>query len=115
MRAATLGLCLCAIVGCKGVEPVGPLAGLWDAKSSRPPAKTAKEKSEKDAPPKPITVPAVKPTPPLNFIYPDEVLPDNPQESVQKLKNELEAESKNIPTPPVTAEVSHYKGGVKQP
>ena len=61
-----------------------------------------------------MTVPAVKPTPPLNIIYPDEVSPENFQTSIQKLKNELETDRKNIPAAPLTAEVSRYKGGVKQ-
>ena len=117
MRCIILGLFTTVMVGCNSVEPVGPLAGMWGKNSPKSPAKPGKEKkskNDKDTLPPPVTVPAVKPTPPLNFIYPDEVLPDNPQESVQKLKNELEAEGKNIPAPPVTAEVSHYKGGVKQ-
>jgi hypothetical protein len=114
MRNLTLGFVLMTAIGCQGIEPVGPLAGMWSKDSTRPPSKSSKDKVSVESPSKPITVPAVKPTPPLNFIYPDEVLSDNPQESVQKLKNELEEEKKNIPAPPVTAEVSHYKGGVKQ-
>jgi hypothetical protein len=50
----------------------------------------------------------------MNLIYPDEVSPENPQAAVQKLRNELESDGKNIPSPPMTAEVSRYKGGVKQ-
>jgi hypothetical protein len=56
----------------------------------------------------------VKPTPPMNLIYPDEVSPENPQAAIQRLKNELEADQKSIPAAPLTAEVSRYKGGVKQ-
>lgn len=113
MRAYALGLLVMAVVGCKGVEPVGPLKGMW---ATDPPksSKSAKEKDAKDMPPKPVTVPAVKPTPPLSYVYPDEVSLENPLESVQKLKSELDAEGKNIPSPPVTAEVSYIKGGVKQ-
>ena len=114
MKALTLGLFVIAVIGCKGVEPVGPLAKMWGTDAPKSPPKAAKEKDAKDMPPKPVTVPAVKPTPPLNYIYPDEVTPENLQESVQKLKTELDAEGKSIPSPPVTAEVSYIKGGVKQ-
>jgi hypothetical protein len=102
-----LGLGLLFAIGCKGVEAVGPFANKMQ------PAK-GNSKKENDSPSPPVTVPAVKPTPPMNLIYPDEVSPENPQASIQKLKNELESDQKNIPTPPLTAEVSRYKGGVKQ-
>ena len=114
MRCLTLGFLMAAVIGCKGIEPVGPLAGMWGKDSPNASAKPSKEKKSKDGPPPPVTVPAVKPTPPLSYIYPDDVEPENVHEAVQKLRNELEAEGKNIPAPPVTAEVSRYKGGVKQ-
>ena len=107
MTRVILGIGLALVIGCKGVEPVGPFANKMNG------LKKASAK-EKEGPPPPVTVPAAKPTPPLNLIYPDEVSPENPQASIQRLRNELEADQKNIPSPPMTAEVSRYKGGVKQ-
>jgi hypothetical protein len=108
-RLIILGIGLTLVIGCKGVvERTGPFASKNGSSSK------AKAAQEKDAPPPPVTVPAIKPTPPMNLIYPDEVSPENPQASIQKLKNELEADGKNIPAAPLTAEVSRYKGGVKQ-
>jgi len=109
MMRIALALALACLIGCKGVEPIGPFAKMKG--TSAPKGKLAKEK---DSPPPPVTVPAVKPTPPMNLIYPDEVSPENPQAAIQRLKNELEADQKSIPAAPLTAEVSRYKGGVKQ-
>jgi hypothetical protein len=113
MTRLLFGLGLAAAIGCGTVQPVGPMAKMMGDKPIGAKAK-AKTVKDKDAPPPPVTVPAVKPTPPLNLIYPDEVLPENPQASVQKLMNELEADRKSMPAAPMTAEVSRIKGGVKQ-
>jgi hypothetical protein len=109
MMRIVLALALACLIGCKGVEPIGPFAKMKG--TTAPKRKPAKEK---DAPPPPVTVPAVKPTPPMNLIYPDEVSPDNPQAAIQRLRNELEADQKSISAAPMTAEISRYKGGVKQ-
>jgi hypothetical protein len=108
MTRTLCGLCLAAAIGCTSVQPIGPFANKMGGSPK------AKEAKDKDNPPLPVSVPAVKPTPPMNLIYPDEVSPENPQAAIQKLKNELETDGKNIPSPPLTAEVSRYKGGVKQ-
>jgi hypothetical protein len=110
MTRIICGICLAAAIGCTNVQPIGPFANNM---GGSPKAK-GKEAKNKDDLPAPVTVPAVKPTPPMNLIYPDEVSPENPQAAVQKLRNELESDGKNIPSPPMTAEVSRYKGGVKQ-
>jgi hypothetical protein len=110
MTRLILGLTLAATIGCTNIQPVGPLAGKW-GNSSGAKGKAAKDK---DIPPEPVTVPAPKPPPPVTLVYPDEVLPENPQAALQKLMNELDADRKNMPAPPVTAEVSRYKNGVKQ-
>ena len=83
MRCLTLGLFLMGLIGCSSIEPVGPLAGKWGKNSPNATAKPGKDKKSKVIRTSfaTVTVPAVKPTPPLNLIYPDEVLPDNPQES----------------------------------
>ena len=111
MTRFILGIGLAMAIGCTSVQPVGPFANKMGGSTE---AKT-KAGKDKDNPPPPVTVPAVKPTPPLNLIYPDEVSSENPQASILKLKNELETDGKNITAPPMTAEVSRYKGGVKQP
>ena len=102
-------LVLAAAVGCTGIQPVGPLAGKFGS-----PTPKGKADKDKDVPPEPVTVPAPKPTPPVNLVYPDEVLPENPEAAAQKLMSELEADRKNMPARPVTAEISRYKNGVKQ-
>jgi hypothetical protein len=109
MTRIVLALGLAIAMGCKGVEPIGPFAKMMGASPTK-----LKPVKEKDASPAPVTVPAAKPTPPMNLIYPDEVSPENPQGAIQRLKNELDADQKSIPAAPVTAEVSRYKGGVKQ-
>jgi hypothetical protein len=110
MTRILAALTLSIAVGCTNVQPIGPFADRMRGS----PAGRGKPAKDSDGPPAPVTVPAVKPTPPLNIIYPDEVTPENIQASIQKLKNELETDRKNIPAAPVTAEVSRYKGGVKQ-
>lgn len=110
MTRLILGISLAVVVGCNSIQPVGPFAN----KLGNTAGTKSKAGKEKDNPAPPITVPAVKPTPPSNFIYADEVSAENPQASIQKLKNELDTDAKNIPAAPMTAEVSRYKGGVKQ-
>jgi hypothetical protein len=107
MTRIGLALALATLTGCKGVEPLGPFAQMKGASKSKP-------VKDKGSAPEPVTVPAVKPTPPINLIYPDEVSPENPQAAVQKLRSELDADQKSIPAAPLTAEISRYKGGVKQ-
>lgn len=110
MKMVILGLGIVLTVGCQGVQPAGPFANM----AAKNGAKGTPGKSKDDGPPPPVTVPAVKPTPPLNLIYPDEVMADNPHAAAQKLMSELEADRKSMAAPPMTAEISRYKGGVKQ-
>jgi len=109
MTRIALALGLAILAGCKGVEPLGPFANMKGTATTKP-----KPAKDKDSAPPPVTVPAAKPTPPINLIYADEVSPENPRAAIQRLKNELEADQKNIPAAPLTAEISRYKGGVKQ-
>lgn len=104
MRKFLLGMMLLAGVGCTNVQPIGPLA----KRMGKPPA--AKDID----PPEPVTVPAPRPTPPAALIEPDEVTADTAAAAVQKLTNELDYDAKTFPPPPKTAEISRYKGGVKQ-
>jgi hypothetical protein len=98
------GLALASAMGCSGFQVIGPLAKHYESgKTVLPPS----------APAEPITVPAVKPTPPLSIVTPDEVERD-PYLAAQKLTTEFETDRGTISKAPVTAEVSRYKGGVKQ-
>jgi hypothetical protein len=94
------------LVGCTSLEPAGPFAKKG-VKSSQ-----GKE-LESNLPPQPVTVPPVKPTPPVNWVDPSDVALD-PYAASEKLAGELEADQKTIPTPSRTAEISVIKGGVKQ-
>ncbi|MCS7021584.1 MAG: hypothetical protein NZ703_07735 [Gemmataceae bacterium] len=88
--------------GCTNVRPVGPLAERWVTRTSTV-----------ESPPPAVTVPAPRPTPPMNLVAADDVLPDNPYAAVAKLKSELEADRRQMPDPPRTAEISRITGPVK--
>src|SRR5437899_2187440 len=90
--------------GCTNLHPVGPLA----RGKSLPPTGAL----EKDAP-EPVLAAAPKPVYPAMLIVPGEVNSDNASAAAQKLANEFEYDWKTLP-PPKTAEVSSYKGGIKQ-
>jgi hypothetical protein len=109
MKKLLLTLALGTALGCTGIRPAGPFAKPPSASGSG----KAKER-DNDTTPEPVTIPAVKPTPPLNTTGPEDVNPDDPYSAAQKLMNELEADRKTVPNVPKTAEISRYKGGVKQ-
>jgi len=96
-----------ALVGCAGIHPVGPMAKVLPQPQPKAPPAPPVETVAK--------VPAVKPTPPTMYVTPGEVTVDNPYVAASKLTSELAADSKTGPNAPVTAEISRYKGGVKQP
>lgn len=104
MTRLLTALTLATAIGCTGIQPVGPLAKK-DGPSGKP--------GQDAAPTEPISVPAVKPTPPLSLVTPEEVDRD-PHVAAQRLMAEFEADRKNMPKAPMTAEVSRYKNGVKQ-
>lgn len=104
MMKVLFSLMLATAIGCTGFQAVGPLA-----KQNGPTSKSGKDA----VPPEPVTIPAVKPTPPLSIVTPDEVERD-PYVAAQKLTSEFEADRKSMTKAPLTAEVSRYRGGVKQ-
>ncbi|HVL15684.1 MAG TPA: hypothetical protein VM529_24140 [Gemmata sp.] len=107
MTRLILGIVLSSsMAGCLGFQPVGPLA----KPAGKPAGKDLGAKD--DEPAGPVTVPAVKPTPPVNWVDPTDVSAD-PRGSAEKLANELEADQKTIPTPSKTAEISVIKGRMK--
>jgi len=105
MRTLALAGILFAGIGCTNVQPIGPLA-----KHKQPPVAETKDADI----PEPPTATAQKPAPPAVTIVPGEVNSDTAGSAVQKLTRELEYDWKTLPPPPKTAEVSRYKGGVKQ-
>lgn len=109
MRTLLLAISLGVVVGCTGIQPVGPMAKMMNA----PPGGKGKKGKDKDEPPEPLTVPAARPTPPLNTTGPEDVNPADPYFAVGKLQQELEADRQTIPVSPTTVEVSKIKGGVK--
>lgn len=104
MKAILFGLVVAAATGCVQMQPVGPLA-----KSTGTP-KGGPAKDDDD----PVTVPAPRPAAPAMFIVPAEVSSDDPGAAARKLMAEFESDRKTLSTGPRTAEVSVYKGGVKQ-
>lgn len=98
------GLALASAMGCSGFQLVGPLAKHYAPKQALTPEAVSVE---------PVTVPAVKPTPPLSIVSPSDVERD-PYLAAQKLTTEFETDRSSISKAPMTAEVSRYKGGVKQ-
>jgi hypothetical protein len=111
MTRLILGVILtAAIVGCTGIQPVGPFAKMGNG----PAAKGGKAKDmDRDAPNEPVTTPAPKPTPPMNLVDPGDVS-DNPYAAAQRLMREYEGDQKTMPALSKTAEISRIKGGVKQ-
>jgi hypothetical protein len=108
VKTLLLALATLALVGC-GIHPVGPLA------NHLPGGGTEKAKPLPEAPVEPLAkAPAIKPTPPTMYVTPGDVSVDNPYIAANKLTSELGVDSKSSPNVPVTAEVSRYKGGVKQ-
>jgi hypothetical protein len=107
MRHILLGLVFMVGTGCMNVQPIGPLAKMGGAPGGRPiPGVT-------DGP-EPATVQASRPVPPALLITPGEVTPENASIATRKLMDEYDYDRKNLPAPSKTAEVSVYKGGVKQ-
>jgi hypothetical protein len=114
MTRLLLALALGAMaVGCTGIHPVGPMAKMMGPGPGKGAPGKAKGK-DKDEAADPITIPAVRPTPPLNTMGPEDVSPDDPHASLHRLQQELEAEGQRTQAAPVTAEISRIKGGVRQ-
>jgi hypothetical protein len=98
---------LAAMVGCTGLQPVGPFAKNGGSPGAAGP------KLDKDmSPPDPVVIPASTPTPPKCLVKPEDVNSSNATFIQQQLKAELESDEKNMPSVPVTAEVSEYKNGI---
>ena len=106
MTRFLLGLFLVAtVIGCTNIQAVGPLAkGSNGAMNSKSPQDLS--------PPDPVMVPATTPAPPKCNVRPEDVNSDNAALIQQQLKAELEDDRKNMPSVPVTAEITEYKGSI---
>ncbi|MDB5313560.1 MAG: hypothetical protein JWO38_7762 [Gemmataceae bacterium] len=110
MRTLLFGLMVFGGIGCTQLQPIGPMAKLKGLPKAAP-----LPGAEPDAaPPALVTVPAPRPVPPATLITADDVSPENPYASVGKFLDEIENDRKTTLPAPKTAEVSVYKGGVKQ-
>jgi hypothetical protein len=106
VKTLLFALGVLTLVGCTGLKPVGPLAKETPIAQQGKALPAASTESVMKAP--------TRPTPPTALVTPSDVDAD-PLAAAGKLTNELDADSKPTPNAPVTAEVSRYKGGVKQP
>jgi len=98
-------LLMATVVGCTNIQSVGPFA-----KPSGP-LSSANPKLDKElTPPDPVMVPAPTPTPPKCLVHAEDVNWNNAALIQQQLKEELESDRKNMPSVPVTAEVSELHG-----
>jgi hypothetical protein len=99
-----------AVIGCTGIQPVGPFAKNFSSPGS------TDAKQEKDlTPPDPVMVPAPTPTPPKCLVKAEDVNADNAAFIQQQLKAEFDADQKSMPSVPVTVEISEYKNGIRGP
>src|SRR5207248_1413622 len=107
MRPLLLALAfagMVGIVGCSGLQPVGPFAKQQPlTKQGQPLPGT------QDA----VTVPAVRPTPPAFFVDPGDVNANTVNASIEAFNAELSADTKSIPTGPVTVETSVIRGRMR--
>jgi hypothetical protein len=90
------------VIGCTNIQAVGPFA-----KGSM-----ASKMTKDVGPPDPVMVPAPTPTPPKCIVRPEDVNTDSAASVQQQLKAELEADQKNMPSVPVTAEISEIRGSI---
>lgn len=106
MKTLFAALTAAALVGCAGLQPVGPLANHLPKPKTPAPAAAAKAD--------PTPPPAVKPTPPTALVSPNDVSASDPHLAAARLTNELSVDGKPPTTGPVTVEVSRVpKGGPK--
>jgi hypothetical protein len=103
MSRLLFGLALIvAMVGCTNIQPVGPLAKQGGSKST---PKQDIDMAQSD----PVVVPAPTPVTPKCLVRAEDVTADNTEFIQQQLQAEFEFDRKNMPTVPVTAEITHPK------
>jgi hypothetical protein len=107
MTRLLFGLTLAAAVGCTGFQAVGPITARQGKGGGKPDPTL-------DGPAEPVVIPAATPPLPKCIVHPEDVTEENVDVIRQKLLSELEADRKNMPAVPQTAEISRYKDGVKE-
>jgi hypothetical protein len=92
-----------AVIGCTNIQPAGPFAKSGGASGGG-------SKQDKDlAQSEPVVIPAQTPTPPKCLVQASDVTAENTDWSQQQLQAEFDFDRKNMPSVPVTAEISHVK------
>lgn len=107
MKTLLVALAALALVGCKNMTPVGPLAKKVPITQQGQPLPTT---PPADAA---ARAPAIRPIPPSLMVTPGDVDPVNPYLAATKLTNELSADGKATANAPVTVEVSRIRGGIR--
>ncbi|MGL6075742.1 MAG: hypothetical protein ACRC8S_16420 [Fimbriiglobus sp.] len=94
--------------GCMGIQPVGPMTKVFGTASAAPkkvaPGITATEPM--DAPEGSTMVPAPPPPSPTFLVTPGEVNSSNTNDALNRLRKEIEADTKALDQFPRYAEVS---------
>ncbi|QJW97970.1 hypothetical protein [Frigoriglobus tundricola] len=106
MKALLFAIGVSALVGCTGIRPAGPFVKEPSA------TKPAQSKPAVVSDPAALA-PAPRPAAPTALVMPSEV-PIDPNAAAAKLTTELETDAKSQQSAPAIAEVSRYKGMVKQ-
>jgi hypothetical protein len=113
VKTLLLALGALALVGCSNLKPVGVLSKETPLTQQGQPLPNAP--NTPNTPTVPARPPMVRPTPPTMNVTPNDVDPNNPYIAAGKLSAEVEIDSKSTVNVPVTAEISRYKDGVRQP
>lgn len=101
MKRMLTGVILAAGLGCVHVQPIGPLAD-WKEPDTAADAKMAQDAEL----PEPIVRPAPRPAPPALYVTPAEVTPENVDEAVKRLNQELDADRRTMEAMPNITDVS---------
>lgn len=103
---AIFALAVLTLVGCKGFHPVGPLA------KKLPITQQGKQMSAPSDAAASSRSPSIKA--PTTLVQPEDITTENASEMAAKIATELNTDAKAAVNGPITVEVSHIKGGVKQ-
>ena len=106
MKTLLFALGALALVGCSGLKPVGVLSKETPVTQQSQPLPSADPASKP---------PSLRPTPPTMLIAEADVDPFHPEIAARKLAAEVDTDNKATANLPVTAEISRYEGGVRQP
>jgi hypothetical protein len=94
---------LLTVIGCTNIQPAGPFAKPGSSTGSG--SKQDKDTAMSD----PVVIPAQTPTAPKCLVKSEDVNAYNTDKVQQQLQDEFDFDRKNMPSVPVTAEISHVK------